>query len=116
MFIYVNKYCYLSFRHTHAHTTSHTHTHHTHTHTHTHTTPHTLTLTEFLELDSVPLLPQVYLALYNHNQGSVVLSLAAQLLKALLYDPGIYCILENICRDLILLFAGLLAVIIMHSQ
>lgn len=43
---------------------------------------------EFLEL--VPCLPLsiVYLGLYNHQEGKVIVRLCTQLLKAVVYDPG----------------------------
>lgn len=44
---------------------------------------------EFLELDSrVPLLTDVYLALFNYQKGKALLDLCMQLFKAAVYDPG----------------------------
>ena len=43
---------------------------------------------EFLELEPSLSLSNVYLALYNYQEGGVVMELCTQLLKAAIYDPG----------------------------
>lgn len=43
---------------------------------------------EFLELEPSLSLSNVYLALYNYQEGGVIMELCTQLLKAAIYDPG----------------------------
>ena len=47
---------------------------------------------EFLELEPSLSLSSVYLALYNYQEGGVVMQMCTQLLKAAIYDPGLYTI------------------------
>ena len=43
---------------------------------------------EFLELDPSPSLCELYLSLYNEQEGEVLVAFCMQLLRAVLYDPG----------------------------
>ena len=44
---------------------------------------------EFLELDPSPSLHELYLSLYNECEGEVMVAFCVQLLRAVLYDPGV---------------------------
>ena len=54
---------------------------------------------EFLQLEPSLSLSEVYLALYNYQEGGVIMELCTQLLKAAIYDPGMCYMLGTVLEQ-----------------